>query len=421
MKKNRRKKERNSEPRFVFTKNGLVQLWDQQGRKGMLVASTLADAEKFVVWMRASRGEKLTIEEVGTVDGITIKVEFKWQVAAGADCLCLIQFDGDELYLQPLLSTDWTIPFGGWLGSDQMHPISIESLFDETWTGPNQAKDPRRTVADAQLIIGIDVMSQQQFLVYGRKILEEILKTGVARKLPTLFVALDQETDELEKLVALVQVVKGYDDYQADEVVPLTPGAEDGPKAKTNIVFSDFRNLTSESDEVRDATLRELREADVILAANKGIPPFYGKQWLEEVAAGKIDETAVTKMVVIGLDADRIDQQVRELRQIVVELRGSCCYEEEPCLCMFINIEGQIQHWVQDGTNRMVVAATREMAKMFGAWLKRYKGQNVSIVEIGSVQGETFDTSVEMGTNCVWCLGSIDGDRVVCNIWKPLP
>ena len=161
--------------------------------------------------------------------------------------------------------------------------------------------------------------------------------------------AIDQETDELEKLVALVQVVKGHDDYQADDGVPIPPKPKDDRAAKTFIVFSDFKNLTSESDEVRDAALRDLREADVIVAANQGIPPFYGKEWLKEVAAGKIDETVVTKMVVIGLDAGEVYQQAKELRKIVEELKGSCCYAEKPCLCMFISKEGAIQHWVQDG------------------------------------------------------------------------
>ena len=138
--------------------------------------------------------------------------------------------------------------------------------------------------------------------------------------------AIDQETDELEKLVALVQVVKGHDDYQADEDVRIPAKPKDDRAAKTFIVFTDFKNLTAESDEVRDATLQGLREADVNLAANKGIPPFFGKEWLEEVAAGKIDETVVTKMVVLGLDAGEVYQQAKELRKIVEELKGSCCY-----------------------------------------------------------------------------------------------
>ena len=204
-----------SEPRFMFTKAGMVQLWEQQGRKGMLTASTRADAEKFVAWMRTSRGEELTIEEFGTAEGETSTAKVKWQVGASAECLWMVRFDGDKSEFRALTPAHWTVPLGDWLGSDPDHPIPIEALFDETWTGPNLAEDPRRTLADAQVIIEIDVMSRHQFVVYGRKVLEEIVETGVAQELPTIFVAIDQETEELEKPLALVDVVKGHDDYQA--------------------------------------------------------------------------------------------------------------------------------------------------------------------------------------------------------------
>jgi hypothetical protein len=268
-------------------------------------------------------------------------------------------------------------------------------------------------------------MSQREFLVYGRIVLEEIVKSGTSQKLNTIHVAIDQETDELEKLVALVQVVKGHDDYQADEGVPIPEKPKDDRAAKTLIVFSDFKNLTAESDEIRDAMLQRLRGADVILAANKGIPPFYGKEWLEGVAAGKIDETVVTKMVVVGLDDGELYLQAEELRKIVVEMKGSCCYAAEPCLCVFISKDGQIQQWDQGGKNGIIVAATREMAKTFAAWLKKYKGQSVSIAELGSVQGGTSekeaDGSEKIGANSVWCLQSIEGNKVVCELWKPMP
>jgi len=426
MKKNRRKNDKGPEPRFLFTKDGITQFWKQEGWTGMLVANTRADAEKFVAWLRTSRGEKMTIQEIGTGQGVTVKDEFKHQVAAGAECYCMVEFDGDELFFRHLYSTDWTIPFGVWLESDPEYPIPIEALFDETWTGPNLSKDPRKAFADAQVIFGVDVMSQCEFLVYGKKVLEEIVKSGTSQKLYTIHVAIDQETDELEKLLALVQVVKGHDDYQADEDVPVPPKPKDNRAAKTRIVFFSFKDLTSEQVEDRESLLQELREADVILAANKGVPPFYGKEWLKEVAAGKIDETVVTKMLVIGLDAGEVYQQAKELRKIVEELKGSCCHKtEEPCLCVFIGKAGHIQHWVQDGKNGMIVAATHEMAKEFAAWLKNHKKETVSIAEIGSVQGETsdnqFDESAKMGANCVWCIQSIEGNNVVCEIWEPVP
>jgi hypothetical protein len=425
MKKNRRKKDKGWEPRFMFTKNGMVQLWEQEGHKGMLVTETRGDAERFAAFWKDTRGEEVTIAEIGAIEGETAEAQFAASVTFGADCMWMIRFNGDEIMLHSFTSTHWRVPLGDPLYSDKDHPIPVNALFDD-YTGPNLSKDPRKAFADAQVIFGVDVMSQREFLVYGRKALEEIVKSGKTQMLSTIHVAIDQETDELEKLVALVHVVKGHDDYQADEDGPVPAKPNDDRAAKTFIIFSHFNNLTSESDEVRDATLQTLREADVIVAANQGIPPFYGKEWLEEVAAGKIDETVVTKMVVVGLDAGEVYQQAKELRKIVEELKGSCCYTtEEPYLCMFIGKEGSIQHWVQDGKTGIIVAATREMAKEFAAWLKKYKGTSVSIADIGSVQGEAseqqFDGSVETGANCVWCLQSIEGNKVVCELWKPVP
>lgn len=58
-------------------------------------------------------------------------------------------------------------------------------------------------------------MSGNKALVYGRSVLEGIAARGVAPGVEVLSVELDMETDELERLVALVRVVKGHDDYQA--------------------------------------------------------------------------------------------------------------------------------------------------------------------------------------------------------------
>ncbi len=214
MKKNRRKKPADAEPKFLFTKDGKVQVWQQQGRKGMLVTQTRTDAEKFAAWMKDSRGEKLTIAEIGTIEGETAEAHFAASVALGADCVLMVRFDGDTILLDPLISTDWRIPLGDFLGADKDHPIPIAALFDKS-TGPNLSKDPRRSLADARVIIGVDVMSQRKFVVYGRKVLEEIAKGGAEQRIPVIYVAIDQETDELERLIALVTVLKGHHDYRA--------------------------------------------------------------------------------------------------------------------------------------------------------------------------------------------------------------
>ena len=54
---------------------------------------------------------------------------------------------------------------------------------------------------------------------------------------------------------------------------------------------------------------------------------FYGAECLEEVADGKIDESVQKKMVIVHFEDGNYDRQAEELRKLVVELKGICCYE----------------------------------------------------------------------------------------------
>ena len=91
--------------------------------------------------------------------------------------------------------------------------IPINALFAADGHSPNPGSDPRPALHAAELIIGVDVMSRHQFLVYGRRALEKATRSGKARALRTLRIELDQSTNDLERLCALVQVVKGRCDY----------------------------------------------------------------------------------------------------------------------------------------------------------------------------------------------------------------
>jgi hypothetical protein len=94
--------------------------------------------------------------------------------------------------------------------------ISVNALFGNRY-GPNHEINAHRIMNEAELIFGTDVMSGRAFLVYGRDLLQEIANSGATRNLSVVAVELDQDTDELETLIALVQVLKGKDDYQESE------------------------------------------------------------------------------------------------------------------------------------------------------------------------------------------------------------
>jgi hypothetical protein len=105
--------------------------------------------------------------------------------------------------------------------SDLMFPggpiVQIDALFDESGVEPNMAADPRPTLAVVDIVTGIDRMRQCEFLVYGRDALKRIIETGKTEALEVMRVELDQETDDLERLCALMMVVKGRCDYMSTE------------------------------------------------------------------------------------------------------------------------------------------------------------------------------------------------------------
>ena len=95
--------------------------------------------------------------------------------------------------------------------------ISIDALFDESGTGPNLSADPRQDLHAADLVCGVDRMSGREFLLYGSVALRDVIKTGESKGLHVIRIELDQETDDLERVLALMTVVKGEHDYQIAE------------------------------------------------------------------------------------------------------------------------------------------------------------------------------------------------------------
>jgi hypothetical protein len=94
--------------------------------------------------------------------------------------------------------------------------VPIHALFDETGLRPNSVADPRPALHSAEVVVGVDVMSGNQFLVYGREALSKAARGGSKKGLRVLRVELDQETQELELLCALVHVVKGRHEYRPE-------------------------------------------------------------------------------------------------------------------------------------------------------------------------------------------------------------
>jgi hypothetical protein len=108
-------------------------------------------------------------------------------------------------------------------GKPQMSDIEaipINALFDSTGRRPNKyaAFNVRKTLQAADVIIGRDVMTGREFILYGRDAVERIAGTrDDSENADVIAISLDRDpkSDDLERIIALVKIVKGRHDYRA--------------------------------------------------------------------------------------------------------------------------------------------------------------------------------------------------------------
>ena len=202
-----------------------------------------------------------------------------------------------------------------------------------------------------------------------------------------------------------------------DDIVPAPPTGEDDQFAQFQVGCFNLKNLKAEASEGREEGFRFLREADVILGgSSEGHRAlFYGAECMEDIADGMIDETIVKKMGVVGMDAEEFDQQAEELRKIVVELKGSCCYKsnaQDAAEWYMFTRNGNIIYYADGDKHGMVLAHSRSMAEEYVAWCQKNHGDRFSIAKIGTVPGETLqgllDETFKAGANCAFVLRSLN-------------
>ncbi len=98
--------------------------------------------------------------------------------------------------------------------------VSLRALLAKDGISLNEQADidARRLLESADVILAIDAVSRHEFLMFGPPASESTSVTGTAASLAVLFVEIDQDTDELERLAALVLAIKGRCDYQGKTV-----------------------------------------------------------------------------------------------------------------------------------------------------------------------------------------------------------
>lgn len=82
--------------------------------------------------------------------------------------------------------------------------ILFDSPFDEALLD---------AVEEIELILGRDVSTQDVFLIYGRDRLGELATELDSKLVDVLMIEVDRQSDELNQILALVQIAKNRCDY----------------------------------------------------------------------------------------------------------------------------------------------------------------------------------------------------------------
>lgn len=94
--------------------------------------------------------------------------------------------------------------------------IPLHALFSSDGAHANaEARfEPCELIRAADVIMGVDVMSRHTFVVYGRGFLEAAARSELPQMAGIVYIELDEgtETDDLERLIGLVESIKGRHD-----------------------------------------------------------------------------------------------------------------------------------------------------------------------------------------------------------------
>jgi len=108
------------------------------------------------------------------------------------------------------------------------HPaVPLEALFDEDGSCPNENAgfDVRQVLNTAKVILGRDVMTGREFILFGRETVERVASGQEPEGAELLVVSLDDDerSNDLQRILALVEAIKGHHDYRRASDEPRTP------------------------------------------------------------------------------------------------------------------------------------------------------------------------------------------------------
>ncbi len=83
----------------------------------------------------------------------------------------------------------------------------MKSLFGEKGSA-DLSPDARAALAQADVIVGVDVATQREFTIFGTPAFEDTVQLGTEVAMNTVRVELDEVAGDLNRLVALVRAIK---------------------------------------------------------------------------------------------------------------------------------------------------------------------------------------------------------------------
>ncbi len=86
--------------------------------------------------------------------------------------------------------------------------VPLQALLDDA-PRPDLVPDPRDQFADADVIVAVDAATGRETLVYGREALESVVDRGAARALHVMYVEIDEDSQDLQRLCDLARTVRG--------------------------------------------------------------------------------------------------------------------------------------------------------------------------------------------------------------------
>lgn len=103
----------------------------------------------------------------------------------------------------------------------ESRPMNIPSLTLDEVLGDKMSWSPTfeaiELLSEMEVIFGRDISTQDVFLVYGRQRLRVLAHEDSDSELDVLIVDLDRNSDQLDRLLSLVQLAKqGYDYVEAE-------------------------------------------------------------------------------------------------------------------------------------------------------------------------------------------------------------